>query len=45
MKKEKYNAAHNTKNGVVELPLLSAAGTLKSAGKERVRLSDLDCVK
>ena len=45
MKKEKYNAAHNTKNGVVERPLLSAAGTLKSAGKERVRLSDLDCVK
>ena len=45
MKKEKYNEAHNTKNGVVEMPLLSAAGTLKSAGKERVRLSDLDCVK
>ena len=45
MKKEKYNAAHNTKNGIVELPLLSASVTLKSAEKERVCLGDLDCVK
>ena len=45
MKKEKYNTAHNTKIGVVKLPLLSESVTLKSAGKERVCLGDLDCVK
>lgn len=33
MKKEKYNAAHNTKNGIVELPLLSASVTLKECRK------------
>ena len=44
MKKGKYDAAHNTKNGVVELPLFSASSTLKGAEKERVCLCDLDCV-
>lgn len=43
MKKEKYNAAHNTKNGVVELPTLSASVTLKGSEKGRVCLCDLDC--
>ena len=44
MKKGKYDAALNTKNGVVELPLFSASSTLKGAEKERVCLCDLDCV-